>query len=1533
MAFFDRTLTFLDLYGLQYNWDIAAKFQNNSRLADDTGLAAKGSNIALTLAGRGLFDTGIAVGGGGLNGAGPSFPGTLLTASSVGGTLPGAAFYGNPTSNLSLSNQYKATFRFAGAPLTAGLRDVSGNQNNLLDPSLGSTLAVMPRLLQGKYDPVVYVTGTGGFTSGNYTNPSTYNSPKTPTNPTGLDGAKATTAWNGSYTYDYGVRGGTIYDADPRLISNLVADSTNTITKGILRYLADPTKVGQPGVVVVGGTAVTNDPTLAVKRGLGVAVDNPAFEILVIDNPHAVEWTATGTQAGTRLNPVTGAVNPLRHNEWFQSFGQFFDHGLDFETKGQDGKVVMTLMPSDPLYQKAFAFYKTNVPGASDTAAAKYAASALSQVRSDTIWVEIGKGSSDALLAQLGFTESGAFKPGGVASTSSLLSAVGADVRTTKITVGGNIVLNGQIIALTAGQTFSEIALQLNKLSTITGVTVTAGGQFFAMNPAQDGAGAINHDSTMVDLSQIFGNVFSQTVFLKEYNVNGTTTGKLLTHNAVADPSSSSSLAIWSDIKANAKNNLGLTLHDYNVNSVPLVEVDPSLPTTPPGTFRNLRFVALDVVSGAKVYISDTADSKLQGATPSLVLAKAGVAFLDDISPYAGDTSALNVNNPDLVAGPGFPGQAKDYKYWLDHHFVSGDGRANENIGLSAIHEIFVKFHNANVDSIVASFASRLSTDGLRTGQLVAPTGEQLFQEAKIMSEATYQHMVFASYVRSVSPNIAGFVGTDVTIDAGIPQEFANAIFRLGHTGVGDALNSRTNTAGVVNYTNGGDVSLPLLEAFLNPLIYTKDSAAQLSAGSLSGASYNTDEFVEGTLRTNLLGAGLDLAAFNIMRGRDNGLPTLNEARRKFTESLALGLAPGLGGATNPGAAPIFALLPTLRPYTSWQDFIDHLQYKSSGKQFLQAYARNDLLLTFGAATGSPLLANAKVTDYYASANQASDAARLAWWGNLQASTVKADSDLYQAALAFAADKALLDSSFVGVSNFANANANGNQDFEKIDLWMGGLAEAKVVGGMLGPVFDAIFATAMQREQEGDRFYYLARVAAEDWFIDQVDSKTFVDIIANGTGLKHLYADPFVVNDNNIELSALPPTVNTTLITLVGGGTRRADTNPNQIPASSRFAPTAPPPIAGAGISNNDLTNYFNTHPLIDPNNIAAVRTFLGNSAGWVRTGGTTAANAIYTFCGNPGNYNDSQGVLNYNGIGHSSEMIAGTSAVDRINGGDGNETLYGDGGNDILEGGQGNDYSYGGDGNDTMTDGTVNGGDDNMNGGDGLDTMFGDIGNDTMRGGNGADAMHGSSGNDLMYGDSGVVTGAGATAVMDALGGADAMTGGEGNDTMYGGGGTDVLDGGFGVDLLVGGADADAIACGLDNDVDIVWFDTAPVNGIIDSIAQFTVGGIVAGYTANDLVRISRTVFTGGAVALPTLGVLAANAFQYTDAVGIPVASTAAARFLYNQTNGALWYDSDGSGTIAAEQIATFAAYDPLNANDPTAQAPVLQNTNFVIV
>ena len=45
------------------------------------------------------------------------------------------------------------------------------------------------------------------------------------------------------------------------------------------------------------------------------------------------------------------------------------------------------------------------------------------------------------------------------------------------------------------------------------------------------------------------------------------------------------------------------------------------------------------------------------------------------------------------------------------------------------------------------------------------------------------------------------------------------------------------------------------------------------------------DEFVADVLRNQLVGIPLDLAALNIARGRDTGIPSLNEARRQFQET------------------------------------------------------------------------------------------------------------------------------------------------------------------------------------------------------------------------------------------------------------------------------------------------------------------------------------------------------------------------------------------------------------------------------------------------------------------------------------------------------------------------------------------------------------------------------------------------------------------------------------------------------------------------
>ena len=47
-------------------------------------------------------------------------------------------------------------------------------------------------------------------------------------------------------------------------------------------------------------------------------------------------------------------------------------------------------------------------------------------------------------------------------------------------------------------------------------------------------------------------------------------------------------------------------------------------------------------------------------------------------------------------------------------------------------------------------------------------------------------------------------------------------------------------------------------------------------------AGNEIDEFVTGALRNNLLGLPLDLATLNIVRGRDTGTATLNQARAAF---------------------------------------------------------------------------------------------------------------------------------------------------------------------------------------------------------------------------------------------------------------------------------------------------------------------------------------------------------------------------------------------------------------------------------------------------------------------------------------------------------------------------------------------------------------------------------------------------------------------------------------------------------------------------
>lgn len=511
----------------------------------------------------------------------------------------------------------------------------------------------------------------------------------------------------------------------------------------------------------------------------------------------------------------------------------------------------------------------------------------------------------------------------------------------------------------------------------------------------------MNTISPFVDLSQDYGSDFSHLVYLKEYDSNGNMTGRLAGNYADV---TLSEMATWSDIKANVAR-IGLTLHDYNITNIPLVEIDS----------LGAHFVVLDKTTGEKSFVQDT--NQLLLTTANQVLATTGHSFLDDIAHnafslgYNTDGSG-DLNDPTV----------------LNMHFIAGDGRTNENMGLTAIHDIFHSEHNlvlAQIKDMLITAGGSQNIDGSITDVTGnAWTVEYLFQSAKLVTEMEYQHLVFAEFARKLSPNINAFAGYDVSIDSNIMAEFAHSVYRFGHSMLTEEV--AMTGFGADGISTGVDKSMGLIQAFLNPGAVTGTTAGEIAIGMGSQVGNALDEWVTDALRDNLVGLPLDLATLNIVRGRDAGTPSLNEVRQSLFDQTGMG---------------------SLEPYTSWEDFGLHLLHEGAIKSFIMAYSRDAILNNYDINNGVVPL-----TD----------------WNALQLSTDPINIAAYALALSNAADEAISET---GVN--AGFMTGGNLDFWNIDLWLGGLAEQKVTGGMLGSTFDFVFANQMIKLQNGDRLYYL----------------------------------------------------------------------------------------------------------------------------------------------------------------------------------------------------------------------------------------------------------------------------------------------------------------------------------------------------------------------------------------------------------------------------------------------------------------------------
>ena len=268
---------------------------------------------------------------------------------------------------------------------------------------------------------------------------------------------------------------------------------------------------------------------------------------------------------------------------------------------------------------------------------------------------------------------------------------------------------------------------------------------------------ALSTDTPFVDQSQTYTSHSSHQVFTREY-VNNTagkpvSTGKFL-HRA------DGGLPTWAMVKAQAANLLGLKLTDANVGNIPMIAADP-YGNFFPGPAR-----------GLPQYV--TASGLVEGnrAHPVAVPANAtfiNTAFLNDIAHSAAPTFSAGVLLPDSNTSVGgsldTPSPTGSYDdELLNLHFICGDGRCNENIALSAVHQIFHSEHDRLIDYI----KNVLTTDASATGVAALPewrlaagaagwNGERLFQAARFVTEMEYQHLVFEEFARKIRPAINPF--------------------------------------------------------------------------------------------------------------------------------------------------------------------------------------------------------------------------------------------------------------------------------------------------------------------------------------------------------------------------------------------------------------------------------------------------------------------------------------------------------------------------------------------------------------------------------------------------------------------------------------------------------------------------------------------------------------------------------------------------------------------------------------------------------
>ncbi|XP_048452080.1 peroxidasin homolog [Rhincodon typus] len=204
--------------------------------------------------------------------------------------------------------------------------------------------------------------------------------------------------------------------------------------------------------------------------------------------------------------------------------------------------------------------------------------------------------------------------------------------------------------------------------------------------------------------------------------------------------------------------------------------------------------------------------------------------------------------------------------------FLAGDHRANEQVALTAMHTLWFREHN------------RIATELLRLNPHW--DGNTVYHEARKIVGAQMQHITYYHWL----PKILGDVGMKMlgpynsynpNMNGAIFNAFATAAFRFGHTLINPIL-QRLNSS----FQPIPEGHLPLHKAFFSPFRLIQEGGIDpllrglfASAGKMRVSSEVLNLELTERLFSMAHAVALDLAAMNIQRGRDHGIPPYSDYR------------------------------------------------------------------------------------------------------------------------------------------------------------------------------------------------------------------------------------------------------------------------------------------------------------------------------------------------------------------------------------------------------------------------------------------------------------------------------------------------------------------------------------------------------------------------------------------------------------------------------------------------------------------------------